>query len=161
MRTIEYDRRSAVEYAIRWALKRNPKYYDFSRIGGDCTNFASQCLYAGSKIMNYTPIIGWYYISANDRTASWTGVEYFYNFITKNENLGPFGEQADRSEITIGDFVQIKGSKDLYTHTLVISGVTKNEIYVSAHSSDSLMRPLSSYESIDLRFIHVKGVRIT
>lgn len=27
---------------------RSPAYYDFSRIGGDCTNFASQGLYAGA-----------------------------------------------------------------------------------------------------------------
>ncbi|MDE6790670.1 MAG: amidase domain-containing protein, partial [Clostridia bacterium] len=69
----EYDRRAAVAYARRWAFSRNPNYFDFSNLGGDCTNFASQCVYAGSGIMNYTPVFGWYYISADNRTASWTG----------------------------------------------------------------------------------------
>ena len=50
----------------------NPKYYNFQNIGGDCTNFASQVLYAGSGIMNYTPTFGWYYINVNDRAPAWT-----------------------------------------------------------------------------------------
>ena len=45
-----YDRRAAVEYAHKWAFGRNPEFYDFSEIGGDCTNFASQCLYAGAVL---------------------------------------------------------------------------------------------------------------
>ena len=33
-----YNRQLAVEYAHRWAYDRNPKYYNFSGIGGDCAN---------------------------------------------------------------------------------------------------------------------------
>ena len=29
MKTINYDRISAVNYAKKWALSRNPRYYDF------------------------------------------------------------------------------------------------------------------------------------
>ena len=76
MREVPYNRQKAVDYARRWALNRNPAFYDFQAIGGDCTNFASQCLYAGAEIMNYTPVTGWYYRSASDRTASWTDTEY-------------------------------------------------------------------------------------
>ena len=57
---VEYDRERAVEYAKKWALGRNPEYYDYSDIGGNCTAFASQCVYAGCGIMNYTPDYGWY-----------------------------------------------------------------------------------------------------
>ena len=64
MITVPYDRQSAVMYALRWALSRNPEYYSYSGIGGDCTNFVSQCVYAGSGVMNYTPDFGWYYIDA-------------------------------------------------------------------------------------------------
>ena len=31
--------------------------------------------------MNYTPVTGWYYVSPNNRSASWTGVEFFANFL--------------------------------------------------------------------------------
>ena len=81
MREIPYDRGAAVDYARRWALSRNPAFYDFSDIGGDCTNFVSQCIYAGAGVMNYTKDTGWYYISSSDRTPSWTGVEYLYDFL--------------------------------------------------------------------------------
>ena len=70
MKIKEYDRAAALAYARKWALGRNPAYYDFSRIGGDCTNFASQCIFAGAGEMNFTPTFGWFYRSANDRTPS-------------------------------------------------------------------------------------------
>mgnify|MGYP003305005500 CR=1 FL=1 len=41
MRQIPYDRDAVVNYARKWAMDRNPAYYDFEEIGGDCTNFAS------------------------------------------------------------------------------------------------------------------------
>ena len=78
---LPYDRISAVRYAHIWAYGRNPAFYDYEKIGGDCTNFASQCALAASCVMNYTPNIGWYYPNDGDRSPSWTGVEYFYNFM--------------------------------------------------------------------------------
>ncbi len=54
-----YDRRAAVRYAHAWAYGRNPRFYDYELIGGDCTNFASQCLYAGARVMDYAPTYGW------------------------------------------------------------------------------------------------------
>ena len=74
-RLLPYDRAAAVAYAHAWAYRRNPLYLDFSAIGGDCTNFASQCIYAGAGIMNFTPLYGWFYRGADDRTPSWTGVQ--------------------------------------------------------------------------------------
>ena len=47
-----YDRLEAVSYAHRWAYGRNPAFYDYEEIGGDCTNYASQCIYAGTGVMN-------------------------------------------------------------------------------------------------------------
>ena len=66
-----YDRLEAVIYAHRWAYGRNPAFYDYEEIGGDCTNYASQCIYAGTGVMNYTPTFGWYYINSNDKSPSW------------------------------------------------------------------------------------------
>ena len=80
---LPYNRRAAVAYAHKWAFSRNPAFYDFSEIGGDCTNFASQCLYAGTGIMNFTPEFGWYYIDATDRAPAWTGVQYLWDFISR------------------------------------------------------------------------------
>ena len=71
---VPYDRRAAVRYAHRWAFGRNPAYYDYEEVGGDCTSFASQCLYAGIGVMDYTPDYGWYYLDANNKAPAWAGV---------------------------------------------------------------------------------------
>ena len=46
-----YNRQKVVEYARKWAYGRNPAYYNFEPVGGDCTSFVSQCIYEGSKVM--------------------------------------------------------------------------------------------------------------
>ena len=163
MAIIDYDRASAVDYALTWAFRRNPDYYDFSEIGGDCTNFASQCVYAGAGIMNYTPDVGWYYISVNDRSPSWTGASFFYNFMTTNTGAGPFGEEAPLDRLLPGDIIQLSNERGEYYHTLVLTGITRGRFrsryFVSAHSRDVYQRNLNSYNYSGLRGIHIIGVR--
>lgn len=158
---MRYDRQKAVEYAHKWAYKRNPAFYDFSDIGGDCTNFASQCIYAGIGEMNYTPIYGWYYISVNDRTPSWTGVNQLYRFLINNNGPGPRGKVVRLSEIENGDVIQLKFSPGVeFDHTPVVvdRGLgTPDTIHVAAHSKDCDCRPLSTYRYIELRPIHIIG----
>ena len=48
---IPSDRTRAVEYARRWALSRNPIFEDYTGIGGDCTNFVSQAIFAGTCVL--------------------------------------------------------------------------------------------------------------
>ncbi|MBE6703308.1 MAG: amidase, partial [Ruminococcaceae bacterium] len=109
-----YQREQAVAYAARWARDRNPLFYNFTGIGGDCTNFVSQCVLAGCCVMNFTPDFGWYYRSVNDRAPAFTGVEYFWDFFTgapafaaANGGIGPFGREATQAEAELGDVVQL------------------------------------------------------
>jgi len=159
MTEIAYDREAAVAYAKKWAFKRNPAFYDFSKIGGDCTNFASQCIYAGAKVMNYTPTFGWFYKSANDRTPSWTGVEFLYNFLVNNDGQGPFAEEVPLAELEIGDIVQLGNSTGDFYHSPVVVGFSRGKILVAAHSYDAYNKPLSSYNFAIARGIHILGVR--
>lgn len=159
MEILQYNRLKAVEYARKWAFGRNPAYYDFSRIGGDCTNFASQCIYAGAGIMNFTPVFGWYYKSVNDRTPSWTGVEYLYNFLVNNDGEGPFAEEAPLSELEAGDIVQLGRATGDFYHSPVVVGFSRGQILVAAHSYDALDKPLYSYNFQKVRGIHILGVR--
>ncbi len=159
MEIFNYDRNAAFEYAKKWAFKRNPKFYDFSKIGGDCTNFASQCIYAGAGVMNYTPVFGWYYISANDRTASWTGVQYLYNFLVGNEGEGPFAEEVSLDKLEVGDIVQLGTETNDFYHSPVVVGFSRGKILVAAHSYDAFNKPLSSYNFAKARGIHILGVR--
>lgn len=159
MKIVDYDRQAAVDYARKWAFRRNPAFYNFDKLGGDCTNFASQCLYAGAKIMNHTPVVGWYYISANDRTASWTGVEYLYNFLTSNQGQGPFAEEVGLDKLEIGDIVQLGNATGDFYHSPVVISVNGGRIFVAAHTYDAYAKPLYSYSFSKARGIHILGVR--
>ena len=162
-----YQRARAVEYARRWALSRNPLFIDFTGIGGNCTNFVSQCLLAGGCVMNYTPDFGWYYVSAEDRAPAWSSVEYFFDFITevprflsRNGGEGPFGRVVERPFAEVGDVIQYANAQGDWYHTVIISEITENEIYVCAQSDDALDRPLSSYNFANTRFLHIDGIRL-
>ena len=162
-----YDRERAVTYAETWALDRNPLFLNFAGRGGDCTNFVSQCLLAGSCTMDFTPDFGWYYRSSNDRAPAWTSVEFFYDFMTgnpafvaENQGIGPFGREVRAREIELGDVIQLADEEGDYYHTLIITGFEPNDILVCAHTDDSLNRPLSTYNFASLRFIHIDGVRV-
>lgn len=155
----KYDRIAAVQYARKWAFGRNPAYYDFSRIGGDCTNYASQCIFAGAGVMNFTPVFGWFYRSPEDRTASWTGVEFLYRFLTENEGVGPYAKEVPLDELEIGDVVQLGRATGDFYHTPVVVGFRRGEILVAAHTYDAFDKPLSSYAFARVRGIHILGVR--
>ena len=159
MKEIAYDRNAAVFYARKWALSRNNAYYDFEKIGGDCTNFASQSIYAGAKVMNFAKVTGWYYRTSNDRTASWTGVEYLYRFLVNNRSVGPFGHIVSEKEVQVGDIVQLGKNNGSFYHSPVITAVSPT-ILVAAHSYDALDRPLETYIYDIARFIHIDGVRV-
>lgn len=159
MQEIPYNRAAAVAYARKWALGRNPVYYNFNNIGGDCTNFASQCIYAGAQTMNFTSVLGWYYRSSYDRTASWTGVEYLYEFLVNNLGVGPYARIVPQEKAKPGDIVQLGTKGGGFYHTPVITAVTPT-IMVAAHTDDALDRPLSSYDYEIARFLHIEGVRI-
>ncbi len=153
-----YDRKLAVEYAIEWAYRRNPKYYNFDPVGGDCTNFISQCVYAGAGVMNYTPILGWFYKSSTNRTPSWTGVEYFARFLTENNSIGPVGVYTDLNNIDLGDVIQLGNANGDFYHSLLVTGFNGPNVLVSTHTFDALNRPLSSYLFNMIRFIHISHV---
>ena len=144
---VEYalDPNKAVRYAGKWAYGRNPAYYDFDGLGGDCTNFISQCIDAAGAVMNYTKDLGWYYVSLRDRAAAWTGV-------------GPFGSVVPLSAVRVGDVVQL-GEAGRYYHSLLVVSVKDGQPYVAAHTSDAFNRPLFSYMFGDLRVLRIDRAR--
>jgi hypothetical protein len=158
-----YNREGAVAYAHTWANTRNPRYYDYEDIGGDCTNFASQCVYAGNAVMNYTPDLGWYYNNANDHSPSWTAVTYLHSFLIYNRGVGPFAEETSMENILPGDLVQLKFERGIFQHTPVVVQVgypaTPDNILVAAHTYNCDMRPLSTFGHSAARFLHIIGIR--
>lgn len=160
---MRYDREKAVRYASKWALDRNPRYLNYDNLGGDCTNFISQCLFAGIGEMNFRGY-GWYYINGNNKSPSWTGVEFLNKFIMNNKSVGPFGRILTIEEMELGDLIQISFNGDTFVHSLVIVDIvgTKqlDNILIAAHTDNSLNRRLSSYNFQKARFIKIDGVNI-
>ena len=159
-----YDRIAAVLYAHKWAYGRNPAFYDYEDIGGDCTNFASQCIYAGSGVMNFTPTFGWYYINANRKAPAWTGVPYLYNFLTRENrrSIGPLGEPCGLEDLLPGDLIQLSFKGEGFQHSPIVVAVGRpakpENILIAAHSYDADNRPLSTYEYRNIRMLHITGV---
>ncbi|MDY4587774.1 MAG: amidase domain-containing protein [Oscillospiraceae bacterium] len=158
-----YDRRRAVSYALRWALSRNPEFYDFDNIGGDCTNFVSQCLYAGCRVMNYSGDEGWYYIDLNNRAPAWTGVEFLNRFLLNNEGPAVYGELMELSQLRPGDVIQLRNSEGRLYHTMIVSfnfyPGTPDRIFICSHTNDARNRRLSSYNYAEAVGIHIAGAR--
>lgn len=163
MKEILYDREKVYDYSRKWAYDRNPRYYNFDNVGGDCTSFVSQCIYAGSNVMNYSKQNGWYYISGNNKSPSWSGVEFLYNFLITNKSVGPYGKEVNQTEIDIGDIAQLSFDGKSFGHTLVITKIENildlNQIFISSHTYDSFNKRISEYSFEKIRFMHIDKVR--
>lgn len=93
------NRSAIVSYARNNYSRSSPNsgngvvpYYDFSQLTGnyDCTNFVSHSLLAGGVpvLNNGNPSTGWYYVSLNNRSHSWSGVVPFHN-VTITRSIVP------------------------------------------------------------------------
>lgn len=105
---------------------------------------------------------GWYYHSGNDKAPAWSGVEFLYQFLINNKEIGPFGKSSSFQEIETGDILQLSFTKGNFSHTLVVvekMGVELDKILVATHTFDSYGRSVSSYSYQDIRAVHIQGVR--
>ncbi len=114
--------------------------------------------------MNFTPDLGWFYRSIDDRAAAWTGVEFFYNFLINNvegvgEGSGPFAKEISLRELRVGDFVQFGRSTGDFYHTPIVVGFSSGVPLLAAHTNDAYNRPLYTYPYEKLRCIRILGAR--
>lgn len=154
-----YNRQKVYEYAKKWAYKRNPNYYNFDPVGGDCTNFVSQCIFAGYGQMNYSKNNGWYYINGNNKSPSWTGVEFLYNFLLLNNGVGPNGEKTNIDNLDIGDVIQLSFNGTTYTHSLIVvqNGNNVNNTLIATHTYDTFGKSVAEYTFEKYRCMHIKS----
>jgi hypothetical protein len=162
---LEYRREEARDYALKWALNPNPQFYDYTSLGGDCTNFASQALWAGGSLMNYDPQSGWYYIDPNRKSSSWTGVNFLYDFLMTNRSRGPFAALVQPQDLRIADLIQLSFHGDgKFNHTVVITGLeppfTPEHIYITNHTPNTANSKLTKYYPWrEIRYIQILGSR--
>lgn len=155
-----YNRQKAIEYAYKWWNARNPKFLNFDKYGGDCTNFISQCLFYGGIEMNSTSKLGWFYYTSYNRSYSWTGVEEFYNYAVNNlSNIGPKAKVVTIDNVEVGDVIQILQQGQRFHHNLLITKIdgrkTLNNIYVTCHTYDAKDKRLSDYYFQKIRFLKI------
>ena len=154
-----YNRQKVYDYAKKWSYDRNPKYYNYDSIGGNCTNFGSQCVFAGCNQMNYSKNNGWYYINGNNKSPSWTGVEFLFNFLTSNKGLGPKGEVSNINTLEIGDIVQLSFNGTTFSHTLIVikNGLSVYDTLIAAHTDDVFGKSVAQYNFQKYRCIHINS----
>lgn len=156
----KYDRKRAIQYAQKFALEGNPNFFEFSDVGGDCTNFISQCLLAGGAVMNYDEFYGWFYVNSRNRSPSWTSVEYLNRFLLGRGRVGPVAKIVPIEKLEIGDLIQFRQNPFRFNHSVIITKIENGEIYVCAHTDDSLNRPLSTYSYLEAVGLHIEGIEV-
>jgi hypothetical protein len=171
-----YNRAGAIEYALEWATAEPPYnyplYFDFTTLGGDCTNFVSQVIHEGGSAAmvfggehkTYAP--GWYYYDEDDWATDWIWVDGLFNFIVEPRELigGPKGITIDDgNDACLADIIQYERSGDtVYDHAVVITdqidGGYGNLFHlVSGHSPDEADVPFNKYIINGVRFIHIES----
>lgn len=133
--TSGYNNTAAISYALQYAITPNSSYADFSGSGGDCTNFISQCLYAGG-IKQHTgtaySTTCWFYKTSTNRSATWTGANEFRTYVTGSSSKIDM-TSSSWSSVVPGDIIQLVSSGSAY-HSLFVSGLA----YSSNGRSDLL-----------------------
>lgn len=143
LRAYAYDREAARAYAERHWNEPNPQFIHFDV---DCTNYVSQCLYAGGAPMNYTGVreSGWWYKGKSGGrelwSYSWTVAHALHWYLMGKRADGLRGEQVGSAgELTIGDVICYDFDGDgRFEHSVIVTGADgAGQPLVNAHTSNS------------------------
>lgn len=156
------DRAKMKLYQIENWNKRPKEWGNFNEMGGDCTNYVSQVVYAGGAPMITNGSFKWYYYGYGNRTPSWTGVEQFYDFLTKNNAQGIHGiELPTNLDLKTGDVIQLDLDGDgVFNHTSVVynpTGYMGVLPTITSHSLDRFNEPILTFNFTNIRWIHLKS----
>ncbi|MPQ45135.1 amidase domain-containing protein [Clostridium tarantellae] len=157
-----FNRNAMYNYAKKHYNNPNPNYYDYTSLGGDCTNFVSQIIKAGGAPYDLSGSQSqqWYYKSSNNKSPSWTGVENLDDYLLYNKSTGPQAQNGSVYNAAVGDVVQIDSNSDgKYTHSVSIVYHTNgnmNSTTVAARTSNAFNRALTSYPGAK-RWLHLTG----
>ncbi len=123
---VRYRRDLAAAYADRWWSDPNPSYENFEV---NCTNYVSQCIFAGSAPMNYTGKrdSGWWYRGFSggreNWSYSWAVSNALKNFLSAPRSSGlraTVVESAD--QLALGDVITYDWSGDnRFQHSTIVT----------------------------------------
>lgn len=142
-----YNRNSAVQYALQYALAPNLNYVYYQ--GDDCTNFISQCLRAGGAKNDFNVTHPWWYNNGQS-SICWAVAHSLFWYIRVCTMENRFGIKANTyylndnnkykqqidGKIAIGDIIQYKNFQDRIQHSTIVTGFDSinNEPMVSQHT---------------------------
>ena len=161
--TSSFNRTAMYNYAYNNYNKRPSQWGNFDALGGDCTNFVSQIIYAGGAPFDTTGNYTWYYKGMSNRAPAWTSVTSLHKYLVNNDYIGPQGK-VDSSNAAyiamIGDVIQIDfGNDGTYDHSTSIvhhqTSIT-SQTTIAAHSSNRWNYPINSFSGTK-RWIHLTG----
>ncbi|MDA3128545.1 hypothetical protein GJS40_00505 [Aliibacillus thermotolerans] len=136
----DYNRRAAVQYAERWWNDYNPAFHAFQN---DCTNYVSQCLYAGGAPMRGAPDRnqGWWY-HGNAWSYSWAVAHSLRWHLSSSLTGLTAVEKNEATELGLGDVICYDFNGDgRWQHTTIVTNFDGNgEPLVNAHTSNSRSR---------------------
>ena len=154
---IAYDRQKAIDYAYKYYHSRSDDWYDFSDEGGNCQNYASQCIYAGIGKMDYSGDYQWKcYINNSEydpginedneksgRSVSWVHVSTFKDYCENNDDIGLVTDSdININYAEVGDIIQV-GSTSV-SHTTIVSKVVDGHILLNSNTIDMKDWPIEA-----------------
>jgi hypothetical protein len=145
-RTATYQRDAVKAYADKHWNDPNPQFLHFAV---DCTNYVSQCLYAGGAPMDYTEMrnSGWWYRGKQGTqegwSYSWSVANAFCQYLSSPRRDGLRADTVTApSELTIGDVICYDFNGDgRFQHSTIVTGADGAGMpLVNAHTTDCKAR---------------------
>lgn len=162
--TYSYSGGRGAAYANKYAANANTYFYEDQRL--DCTNFVSQCIWAGyggwtssmsnatmqSNIKNKVRMVpGTWFAGSGGGASAWENVDALWNFAVDNTGKGPKASGYNDGgyytdvlpiDICVGNVLQKSPDGSDYKHSMFVistaggSNPGYNEIIVAQHSSN-------------------------
>lgn len=184
-----YDRAAALRWIEKYARSPNAKFaycgdwnWDADagglvKTGADCTNFASQVLWAGGLPLQYSDSehYGWWYkggCSSWGSSRSWRQVRMLMTYLVSEARVAEFKTRAE--DLQVGDiiFYRLRTAQNGwrcenqdFNHTAVVSGRDGNgKPLVSYHSNEAHRVPWAAKngsqaalgEACSVAFVHIR-----
>jgi hypothetical protein len=153
-----YNRIKAISYANKYAGTAwgagnnntyNPKYKDYSTLGGDCTNFVSQVL-GDLREAGGLPMKPDWNFTKKGVTKSWVNTDSFRKFLTSSgygnvvgygffkEIVKPTEEHPHGMihELQPGDLIGYEDKGDIVHFSIIIGSDSQGYLLVNSHTAD-------------------------
>jgi hypothetical protein len=152
----DYSPSAAVAYARKYALGKAPNFY---KAPADCTNFISQCVWAGyggtptaANVENRVRMTDVWYAGSGGGSYNWENVIMFFDYMVSSKTLGPQGYCSDSNprkidrisaaSVKVGNVIQLWDSlHQKFCHSMIVSENSNNDwrsIKVCYHTTDFL-----------------------